>query len=53
MTNRKMSVITVAKLGIGLRIALRKPAILLLDVFLEVVTVDVVLVVAILMARMM
>ena len=52
VTNRKMSSITVVKLGIGLRIALRKPRILLLDVSLVVVTVAVVLVVAVLVARM-
>ena len=47
-----MSAITVVKLGIGLRIALRKPAILLLDVSLVVVAAAMVLVVAILVARM-
>ena len=52
MTNRKMSAITVVKLGIGLRIALRNPAIFLLDISLVVVRVDMVLVVAILVARM-
>ena len=52
VTNRKMSAITVVKLGIGLRIALRKPAILLLDVSLVVVGAAAVLVVAILVARM-
>ena len=52
MINCKISAFAVVKLGIGLRIALRKPAILLLDFFLDVVMVDVVLAVAVLVARM-